>query len=108
MNSILIVDGDKCLQRELKNRYTFTDIVGKSKEIGKTFELIKKVALSNCSVLLRGESGTGKELVAQAIHCNSSRMEKPIVPVNCAALPEALLESELFGYQKSAKTPRTN
>ena len=104
MNSILIVDGDKRLQRELKNRYTFTDIVGKSKEMGKTFKLIKKVALSNCSVLLRGESGTGKELVAQAIHCNSSRMEKPIVPVNCAALPEALLESELFGYEKGAFT----
>ena len=61
MNSILIVDGDKRLQRELKNRYTFTDIVGKSKEMGKIFKLIKKVALSNCSVLLRGESGTGKE-----------------------------------------------
>ena len=104
MNSIFIVDGDKRLQRELKNRYTFTDIMGKSKEIGKTFKLIKKVALSNCSVLLRGESGTGKELVAQAIHYNSSRMEKPIVPVNCAALPEALLESELFGYEKGAFT----
>ena len=104
MNSILIVDGDKRLQRELKNRYTFTDIVGKSKEMGKTFKLIKKVALSNCSVLLRGESGTGKKLVAQAIHCNSSRMEKPIVPVNCTALPEALLESELFGYEKGAFT----
>ena len=104
MNSIFIVDGDKRLQRELKNRYTFTDIMGKSEEIGKTFKLIKKVALSNCSVLLRGESGTGKELVAQAIHCNSSRMEKPIVPVNCAALPEALLESELFGYEKGAFT----
>lgn len=104
MNSIFIVDGDKRLQRELKNRYTFTDIMGKSKEIWKTFKLIKKVALSNCSVLLRGESGTGKELVAQAIHCNSSRMEKPIVPVNCAALPEALLESELFGYEKGAFT----
>jgi len=104
MNSILIVDDDKRLQRELKNRYTFTGIVGKSKEMGKTFKLIEKVALSNCSVLLRGESGTGKELVAQAIHCNSSRMEKPIVPVNCAALPEALLESELFGYEKGAFT----
>jgi len=104
MNSILIVDGDKRLQRESKNRYTFTGIVGKSKKMGKTFKLIKKVALSNCSVLLRGESGTGKELVAQAIHCNSSRMEKPIVPVNCAALPEALLESELFGYEKGAFT----
>jgi len=92
------------LQRELENRYTFTDIVGKSKKMEKTFKLIKKVALSNCSVLLRGESGTGKELVAQAIHYHSLRKEKPFVAVNCAALPEALLESELFGYEKGAFT----
>jgi len=92
------------LQRELENRYTFTDIVGKSKKMGKTFKLIKKVALSNCPVLLRGESGTGKELVARAIHYNSLRKEKLFVPVNCAALPEALLESELFGYEKGAFT----
>jgi len=92
------------LQRELENRYTFTDIVGKSKKMEKIFKLIKKVALSNCSVLLRGESGTGKELVAQAIHYHSLRKEKSFVPVNCAALPEALLESELFGYEKGAFT----
>jgi putative PEP-CTERM system response regulator len=92
------------LQRELENRYTFTEIVGKSKKMGKTFQLIKKVALSNCPVLLRGESGTGKELVARAIHYNSLRKEEPFVPVNCAALPEALLESELFGYEKGAFT----
>ena len=95
------------LQRELENRYTFTEIVGKSKKMGRTFRLIRKVALSNCSVLLRGESGTGKELAARAIHCNSLRKEKPFVPVNCAALPEALLESELFGYEKGAFTGAT-
>ncbi len=92
------------LQRELENRYTFTDIVGKSQKMQETFRLIKKVALSNCSVLLRGESGTGKELVARAIHYHSLRKEKPFVPVNCAALPEPLLESELFGYEKGAFT----
>jgi len=95
------------LQRELENRYTFTEIVGKSKKMGRTFKLIRKVALSNCSVLLRGESGTGKELAARAIHYNSLRKEKPFVPVNCAALPEALLESELFGYEKGAFTDAT-
>jgi putative PEP-CTERM system response regulator len=92
------------LQRELENRYTFTNIVGKSKKMQESFELIKKVARSNCSVLLQGESGTGKELVARAIHYNSPRKENTFVPVNCAALPEALLESELFGYEKGAFT----
>lgn len=95
------------LQRELESGYTFTDIVGKSKKMRETFRLIKKVALSNCPVLLRGESGTGKELVARAIHYNSLRKEKSFVPVNCAALPEALLESELFGYEKGAFTGAT-
>jgi len=92
------------LQRQLENRYTFTRIVGKSQKMQESFRLIKKVALSNCPVLLQGESGTGKELVARAIHYNSSRLEKTFVPVNCAALPEALLESELFGYEKGAFT----
>jgi len=92
------------LQQQLENRYTFTNIVGKSQKMQESFRLIKKVALSDCPVLLRGESGTGKELVARAIHYNSPRMEKTFVPVNCAALPEALLESELFGYEKGAFT----
>ncbi len=92
------------LQRQLESRYTFTNIVGKSHKMQESFRLIKKVAPSNCSVLLQGESGTGKELVARAIHYNGPRKEKPFVPVNCAALPEALLESELFGYEKGAFT----
>ncbi len=92
------------LQRQLESRYTFTNIVGKSQKMQEGFRLIKKVALSNCSVLLQGESGTGKELVARAIHYNSPRKKKTFVPVNCAALPEALLESELFGYEKGAFT----
>ena len=92
------------LQRELENRYAFANIVGESKQICKVFRLIKKVAVSDCPVLLRGESGTGKELAARAIHYNSLRKQKLFVPVNCAALPEALLESELFGYEKGAFT----
>jgi two-component system response regulator AtoC len=92
------------LQRELEDRYTFSKIVGKSKKMQETFRLIKKVAMSNCLVLLQGESGTGKELVGRAIHYNSLRKEGPFVPVNCAALPESLLESELFGHEKGAFT----
>jgi putative PEP-CTERM system response regulator len=92
------------LQQQLESRYTFTNIVGNSPKMQESFRLIKKVARSNCSVLLQGESGTGKELVARAIHYNGPRKEKTFVPVNCAALPEALLESELFGYEKGAFT----
>jgi len=92
------------LQQQLESRYTFTSIVGNSQKMQESFRLIKKVVRSNCSVLLQGESGTGKELVARAIHYNGPRKEKTFVPVNCAALPEALLESELFGYEKGAFT----
>jgi len=92
------------LQQQLESRYTFTNIVGNSQKMQESFRLIKKVVRSNCSVLLQGESGTGKELVARAIHYNGPRKEKTFVPVNCAALPEALLESELFGYEKGAFT----
>jgi two-component system response regulator AtoC len=92
------------LQQQLESRYTFTNIVGNSQKMQESFRLIKKVARSNCSVLLQGESGTGKELVARAIHYNGPRKEKTFVPVNCAAIPEALLESELFGYEKGAFT----
>lgn len=92
------------LQQQLESRYTFTNIVGNSQKMQESFRLIKKVARSNCSVLLQGESGTGKELVARAIHYNGPRKEKTFVPVNCAAIPESLLESELFGYEKGAFT----
>lgn len=82
----------------------FANIVGKSAMMQEKFRLIEKVAPSNCSILLQGESGTGKELVARAIHHNSPRKQRTFVPVNCAALPDDLLESELFGYEKGAFT----
>jgi len=97
------------LSEELQEKYQFSNlIIGKSKKIQEVFTLIRRVAQSNCNVLIRGESGTGKELVARAIHYNSSRKDKPFVPVNCAALPQDLLESELFGYERGAFTGATS
>lgn len=85
-------------------KYTFDNIIGESSIIVKTKEISKKIATADSSVLIIGESGTGKELFAQAIHNSSSRKEYPFVAVNCAAIPENLLESELFGYEEGAFT----
>ena len=92
------------LQEQLERRHSFSKIVGKSKPMQKVFDLIKVVADSDSSVLVHGESGTGKEMVANAIHYNSSRRAKPYVKVSCASLPDTLIESELFGYEKGAFT----
>jgi len=92
------------LQEQLEHRYSFSKIVGKSKEMQRVFELIRVVADSEASVLIYGESGTGKEMVANAIHYNSSRRAKPYIRVSCASLPETLIESELFGYERGAFT----
>ena len=92
------------LRKELHERYSFSNIIGKSRKMQEVFYLIKQVANSNATVLLLGESGTGKELVANAIHYNSSRADKPFIKVNCAALPANLVEAELFGYEKGAFT----
>ena len=92
------------LKRELEKKYGFDEIIGKSKKMEEIFELIKTVADSEAVVLIRGESGTGKELIARAIHANSKRKYGPLVALSCGALPESLLESELFGYEKGAFT----
>jgi len=99
-----LFDENISLREELKGRYQFSNIVGKSDKIQKVFELIMKVANSRSTVLITGESGTGKELVAKAIHHNSNRRDKPFVSISCGAIPETLLESELFGHQKGAFT----
>lgn len=92
------------LQRELEGRYRFENLLGKSPAMQAVFALIQRVAGGESNVLITGETGTGKELVARAIHFNSRRAKQPFVPVNCAAIPEGLLESELFGHVKGAFT----
>jgi len=92
------------LRSQLKEKYRFENLIGMSFSMQKVFEMIEKVADTNATVLITGESGVGKELVARAIHYNSSRKDKPLVIVNCGAIPETLLESELFGYEKGAFT----
>ena len=92
------------LQEELKDRFRPANIIGNSKAMQAVYDLIAQVSKSDATVLIRGESGTGKELVAHAIHYNSPRAGKPFIKVNCAALPETLIESELFGHEKGAFT----
>lgn len=92
------------LKQELASRYRFDEIVGSSGKMQEVYKIIERVADSSATILVRGESGTGKELVARAIHFNSSRKSNPFIAVSCAALPETLLESELFGHEKGAFT----
>jgi two-component system NtrC family response regulator len=95
---------NRLLSLDLQERYQFGNIVGKSKIMRQVYEIIEKVAQTRASVLITGESGTGKELIARAIHFNSSRRDKPFISVNCSALSETLLESELFGHERGAFT----
>lgn len=92
------------LRRELRKHYGYSEIVGKSSALKGVFEVIEKVAATSANVLIQGESGTGKELVARALHFNSGRSDKPFLAVNCGAVTESLLESELFGHVKGAFT----
>ena len=98
----------EALRQEIQNRFSINNIIGKSGKMQEIYKTIGKVADTNATVLIQGESGTGKELVAKAIHYNSRRKKHPLVKVNCAALPESLLESEIFGYEKGAFTGATD
>lgn len=95
------------LKKQLEERYSFENIIGKSPKMRKIFELIEDVADSDATILIQGESGTGKEVIARAIHQRSSRANASFITANCAAIPDNLLESELFGYEKGAFTGAT-
>jgi len=99
-----IVSENKKLKTELSNKYNFQNIIYQSKALEESLNIAARVAKSDAPVLIRGESGTGKELFAKAIHYASDRKEAPFITVNCAALPETLLESEMFGFEKGAFT----
>ncbi len=100
----LVVKENIRLRDVVEKRFSFGNIIGKSKRMKELFHLIQKVAPSSATVLIEGESGTGKELVAKSIHFNSPRKDKPFIAVNCSALSENLLESELFGHERGAFT----
>lgn len=102
----LIIE-NSLLRQELQRNYDFEQIIGQSMPMKNIFEVIKRVALSEGTVLITGKSGTGKELVARAIHYNSKRREKRFVPINCGAIVETLFESELFGHKKGSFTGAT-
>jgi Nif-specific regulatory protein len=92
------------LKQKLHEEFSFHNIIGNSHDMRDVYEQVAKVARTSTTVLIRGESGTGKELIAAAIHYNSLRGEKPFISVNCGAIPENLIESEFFGYEKGAFT----
>jgi two-component system, NtrC family, response regulator PilR len=95
------------LETQARERYRFDQIIGKSPAMRRVFQIVERVASTNATVLISGRTGTGKELVARAIHFNSPRAGKPLVDINCGALPEHLVEAELFGHQKGAFTGAT-
>jgi Nif-specific regulatory protein len=102
-----LLEQTRNLQQALRTRYRLDNIVGQSKRMREIYEAVEQVSQTRATVMIRGESGTGKELVARAIHYNSSRASGPFVKLNCAALPQSLLESELFGHEKGAFTGAT-
>ena len=100
----LLLKENRLLRMEVRKKFEFNNIIGKSKKMQEIFSLIEKVAPGNSTVIIYGGSGTGKELVAKAIHYHSLRADKPFIPFNCGAIPETLVESELFGHTKGAFT----
>jgi Nif-specific regulatory protein len=112
VNNLLLIDREKerlqnenlKLRGQLQERYQMGNIIGTSGRMRQVFEMIDRVAKSNATILIRGESGTGKEMVASAVHYNSLRADKPFIKVNVAALPETLVETELFGHERGAFT----
>jgi Nif-specific regulatory protein len=99
-----LVDENISLKQKLQQEHSLNNVVGNSQEMRELYDMVLQVSNSNTTVLVRGESGTGKELIAQAIHYNSPRKNNPFIRVNCAAVPENLIESEFFGYEKGAFT----
>ncbi len=99
-----LAEENEHLRDELRERHAFRHIVGNSAPIQQVYEQVTQVARSNTTVLIRGESGTGKEMIAHAIHSQLATGKKPFVKVSCAALPDSLIESELFGYERGAFT----
>ena len=99
-----VIKENRRLRETVESQYSFGNIIGKSSKMQDVFEMIKKVAPATASILIEGESGTGKDLVAKSIHFNSPRRDHPFIAVNCSALAESLLESELFGHEKGAFT----
>lgn len=104
LNHTLLAEENQELKKELSDKFSFDNIIGASSGLKSVLETVKKVAVRDTSVLITGESGTGKELIAQAIHHNSPRRNQRFMAINCGALPESVLESELFGYKKGAFT----
>lgn len=99
-----LLSENKNLKNQLQTKYDFKNLIGESEPMQRVYELIRKTAATKTNVLIAGESGTGKELVAKAIHFNSERKDKPFITVNCGAIPENLIESELFGHVKGSFT----
>ena len=97
-----LIEENRELRESIRSNYDFSKIIGESKAMQKVFTLLEKVIDSDATVLVQGETGTGKEMIAQTLHYNSKRKDKQFIAQNCAALPENLLESELFGYKKGA------
>ncbi len=104
LDQVRLREENRFLKKQLQVRYGFENIIGESPAMSSVFRLVEKIADTDSTALITGESGTGKELIARAIHYRSRRSEKPFIAVNCAAIPEGLLESELFGHSKGSFT----